>query len=80
MNAAVNRSLSKTLPNLRFANARTAFTLTPQERRWPRWLAVAGIVGCFALAVSLPLTTLLAGAVLFAIGLVAYALRIFGRS
>jgi len=35
------------------ANA-AALTLSPQERRWPRPLAVIGLVGCIAVAASLP--------------------------
>ena len=34
------------------ANA-AALTLTPEERRWPRVLAVAGLLGCVTLAISL---------------------------
>ncbi len=42
------------------ANA-SAWTLSGDERRWPRWIAALGIVGCLGLAISLPLTTLLSG-------------------
>jgi APA family basic amino acid/polyamine antiporter len=34
------------------ANA-AAWTLEPSERRWPRWLAAAGVVGCAVVALSL---------------------------
>ena len=50
------------------ANA-SAYTQTRQHRRWPRWLNVAGLVGCVALVVSLPLSAVVAGVVVFAIGL-----------
>jgi APA family basic amino acid/polyamine antiporter len=56
------------------ANA-SAWTLVPDERRWPRWIAALGIGGCIALAVSLPAETLGAGALLFAIGIAAYVVR-----
>jgi APA family basic amino acid/polyamine antiporter len=56
------------------ANA-SAWTLSPAERRWPRWIAGAGVAGCVALAVSLPWTTLVAGVTLFAIGITLHLLR-----
>jgi APA family basic amino acid/polyamine antiporter len=56
------------------ANA-SAWTLSPEERRWPRWIAVLGVSGCITLGVSLPWETLAAGAVLFAIGGVIYLAR-----
>ena len=31
-----------------------ALTLTARERKWPRWLAICGLAGCAALALSLP--------------------------
>jgi APA family basic amino acid/polyamine antiporter len=56
------------------ANA-SAWTLSPDERRWPRWIAAAGVLGCLALAISLPPTTLIAGIALFAVGIAFFALR-----
>ena len=35
------------------ANA-SAWTLSSDERRWPRWVSGLGIVGCVTLAISLP--------------------------
>jgi APA family basic amino acid/polyamine antiporter len=61
------------------ANA-SAFTLAPQVRRWPAWVPVLGVAGCVALAFSLPLTTLAAGAILFAIGAALYAGRRLART
>ena len=61
------------------ANA-SALTLQPLERRWPRWLAAAGLGGCALLAVSLPLTSVLTGAALLAGGAAAYAVRRRTRS
>ncbi len=56
------------------ANA-CALTLAPPERRWPRWLAVAGVAGCALLACSLPLTSVISGATLLAAGATVYAMR-----
>jgi APA family basic amino acid/polyamine antiporter len=55
------------------ANA-CALTLTPPERRWPRWLAVAGVAGCALLAFSLPLASVISGAALLAAGATVYAM------
>jgi APA family basic amino acid/polyamine antiporter len=47
-----------------------AFTLPDQQRRWPRWICICGVVGCLALAVFLPLDALLVGVGVLAIGVV----------
>ena len=57
------------------ANA-AAFTQTAPHRRWPRALNLAGICGCAILAVTLPVSAVIAGAVMFAVGLAARALRL----
>jgi APA family basic amino acid/polyamine antiporter len=49
------------------ANA-AAFTQTGAERRWPRALNVLGLLGCVVLALSLPATSILAGAAVLAAG------------
>jgi len=51
----------------------SALRLRPGERRWPRGLAVAGVLGCALLAFSLPAGTILAGAGVLAAGMVLYA-------
>ena len=56
------------------ANA-AAWTLPRSERRWPRALAAAGLVGCAALAVTLPAASVIAGAAVLAAGSAGYALR-----
>jgi APA family basic amino acid/polyamine antiporter len=56
------------------ANA-AAFTLSPTERRWPRWTSAAGVLGCLVVASSLPIESIAGGAVLFALGLSVYAIR-----
>ena len=61
------------------ANA-CAFTQGPAHRRWPRALNVAGLVGCVVLVVSLPLSAVLAGAVMFAVGVAGRALSRLGSA
>ena len=46
------------------------FTLPPSQRRWPRWISVAGLVGCVALAVALPIATTITGAAILLAGVV----------
>ncbi|MGH8713198.1 MAG: APC family permease [Casimicrobiaceae bacterium] len=56
------------------ANA-SALRLGPRERRWPRWLAIGGLVGCAALAFGLPIASVAGGTVLLLAGAAAFALR-----
>ena len=53
------------------ANA-SAFTLPGEERRWPQWLSIAGIIGCLLLAFTLPFASVLAGVVVILAGCVAF--------
>jgi basic amino acid/polyamine antiporter, APA family len=53
----------------------SAFTLTADERRWPRAVPVLGIVGCVALGFSLPAASVIGGATLLSIGAVAWLAR-----
>jgi basic amino acid/polyamine antiporter, APA family len=46
----------------------SALTLRPDQRRWPRWIAVVGLVGCVVVALALPADAVLGGAVVLAIG------------
>ncbi|MFR9731900.1 APC family permease [Saccharopolyspora sp. MS10] len=57
------------------ANA-SAFTLPPEQRRPPRWLAALGLVGCLTLAATLPWTSVLAGLAVFALGLLGRAIAL----
>jgi APA family basic amino acid/polyamine antiporter len=50
------------------ANA-SAFSQEAAHRRWPRALNVAGLVGCVVLVASLPIGSVLAGLLMFAVGL-----------
>ncbi len=56
------------------ANA-SAWTLSREERRWPRALPAIGIVGCVVLAFSLPLASVVGGVILTAAGVAAWFLR-----
>jgi APA family basic amino acid/polyamine antiporter len=67
---AVSLSAFAVLVYYAVANA-SAITLAPDERRWPRWLAVAGLLGCGVLAVSLPWPAVAAGTGVLAAAVVA---------
>jgi len=56
------------------ANA-SAFTLASTERRWPRLLTVAGLVGCVALGLALPPASVIGGTVLLAAGAAVWVIR-----
>lgn len=56
------------------ANA-AAWTLAPHERRWPRALTVVGIIGCAALALALPLPSVVGGAILIGCGALVHVVR-----
>lgn len=55
------------------ANA-SAATLDGDERRWPRWIAAAGVVGCATLALTLPGVAVIGGLLLLATGSLAWRL------
>lgn len=50
------------------ANA-SAWTQKREHRRYPRFLAIAGAIGCLILVAALPLSSIIAGIVVLAIGL-----------
>ncbi|MGP3984800.1 APC family permease [Streptomyces sp. KR80] len=56
------------------ANA-SAWTLTPAEGRPPRLIPAAGLIGCLVLAFALPLTSVISGAAVLAVGTAAYGVR-----
>ncbi|MEU0678038.1 APC family permease [Streptomyces sp. NPDC006172] len=56
------------------ANA-SAWTLPPAEGRPARIIPAVGLAGCLVLAFTLPVSSVVAGAVVLAIGAVAYAVR-----
>ena len=57
------------------ANA-AAYTQTGQRRRFPRVLQVLGVAGCAILVMTLPLTAVIAGTVIFAVGMIYRAIRL----
>src|SRR4029077_9821033 len=64
------------------ANA-SAFTQRAEHRPWPRALNVIGGVACLALVAALPLSSVIAGLLVFAVGLIGRAVtrsRSAGRS
>ena len=60
------------------ANA-SAYTQSPEFRRWPRALNVVGLVACLTLVVTLPWSAVVAGLVMFAVGIAGRALARIGR-
>ncbi len=56
------------------ANA-AALTLGESERRWPKWIAAAGVGGCLLLAFALPVASVVAGLALFAVATAVFLLR-----
>lgn len=57
----------------------SAWALTPDERRRPRWLAGLGIALCALLALTLPLTAVAGGTILLATGSLAWTVRLSRR-
>ena len=55
------------------ANA-SAWRQPAEERRWPRAVQVVGLLGCLVLAFSLPLTSVLAGCAVLALGVLGRSL------
>jgi amino acid transporter len=61
------------------ANA-AAFTQPPAQRRWPRWLNLLGAAGCLILVATLPWQSVLAGVIMFALGLAGRAAVLAARA
>jgi APA family basic amino acid/polyamine antiporter len=55
-----------------------ALTQPAERRRWPRALQVLGAVGCLVLVATLPWPAVLAGAAVFAVGVVYRSVRLRG--
>jgi APA family basic amino acid/polyamine antiporter len=58
---------------------RSALTLAPAQRRWPRWIAVAGLIGCVVLAAMLPVASIVAGVAVLSLGIAFRAASSFGE-
>jgi APA family basic amino acid/polyamine antiporter len=56
------------------ANA-AAWTLSAAEGRPPRLIPITGLVGCIVVAFALPVTSVLAGLVMFGVGVAAYGVH-----
>lgn len=54
-----------------------AFTQSRERRRYPRWLQVLGTAGCLVLVATLPLESIVAGAVVLTLGV---GLRLLARA
>jgi APA family basic amino acid/polyamine antiporter len=74
LRGAIGFSSTLVLVYYAVANA-AAWALDPGERRWPRWLAGAGLAGCLLLAASLPAASVLAGMAVLGVGAAAWAVR-----
>lgn len=48
-----------------------ALTLRPDQRRWPRWIPLAGLVGCTVLVAALPIAALIGGGIVLVTGVAA---------
>ncbi|MEU9125858.1 APC family permease [Streptomyces sp. NPDC048506] len=72
--AAIGFSSFGVLAYYAVANA-AALTLTTAERRPPRAVPVLGLAGCLGLAFSLPVTAVLSGVAVLAVGALAYGVR-----
>lgn len=70
LRSAIGFSSFTVLTYYGIANA-SAWTLSGAERRWPRWLAGAGMAGCAAIGLSLPPRSVVGGTVLLAAGALA---------
>jgi APA family basic amino acid/polyamine antiporter len=58
-----------------------AYTQSPERRRFPRILQLIGVAGCGTLVLTLPLSAVLGGTLVFAVGIVYRAIRVrIGRS
>jgi len=67
LRGAIGFSSFAVLTYYALANA-SAWTLSEEQRRWPRWLAGLGVVLCVVLAFTLPLVAVVGGGTLLAIG------------
>jgi APA family basic amino acid/polyamine antiporter len=74
LRSAIGFSSFAVLAYYAIANA-AAWTLAPEQRRWPRTLAGGGVLGCLALAVTLPSSSAVAGAAVLGAGVLVHRVR-----
>lgn len=79
LRAAIGFSSFGVLAYYAIANV-SAWTLRPDEGRPAPWIPVLGLVGCAALAVSLPLASALAGVGVLVLGVLVFGLTRRGRA
>ena len=72
--SAIGMSSFAVLTYYAVANA-AAWTLRRDERRWPRWMAGVGLLGCLVLATTQPLPSVGAGSAVLGVGALIYAVR-----
>jgi len=71
LRGAIGFSSFAVLTYYAIANA-SAWTLPPEQRRWPKALAAAGVLGCVVLAFTLPTASVATGAAVLAVGAVVW--------
>ena len=71
LRGAIGFSSFAVLTYYALANA-SAWTLSKTQRRWPRWLAAAGVVGCATLAGTLPAVAIAGGLGVLLVGSVVW--------
>jgi APA family basic amino acid/polyamine antiporter len=72
--SAIGFSSFAVLTYYAIANA-SAWTLGREQRSWPRAVSALGLVGCVALAFTLPVASVIAGAAVLCAGALAFAAR-----
>ncbi|GIF47562.1 putative transporter [Asanoa ferruginea] len=78
LRSAIGFSSFAVLVYYSIANA-SAWTLTTAENRPPRIIPIVGLAGCLTLAFALPVTSIITGAAVLALGAAAFAIRRFLR-
>lgn len=74
LRGAIGFSSFAVLTYYAIANA-SAFTQPTEQRRWPRALQALGVAGCVLLAISLPVSSVVGGATLLAVGAFLWLIR-----
>ena len=74
LRGAIGFSSFAVLTYYAIANA-SAWTLPAEHRRWPRAIAVVGLVGCVVLAFTLPVASIVGGATVLTIGALVWLVR-----
>lgn len=74
LRSAIGFSAFTVLAYYAVANA-SVLTLDSTERRWPRWIAVTGLIGCVTLAFTLPIASVIAGSIVLAAGAIVFLIR-----